>query len=102
MSHFKKALDTVKDSEIFRSASAIYETPAGSYNGLRATASFLKPLNRVSENPYGAGGGAQKLKQSDISGFGVIESENLSYDLKSMKTNELLRVNTPDEKGYVM
>jgi hypothetical protein len=56
MSHFKKALDTVKDSEIFRSASAIYETPAGSYNGLRATASFLKPLKRVSENHYGASG----------------------------------------------
>jgi hypothetical protein len=101
MSHFKKALDTVKDSEKFRSASAIYETPADSYNGLRATANFLKPLNRVSENHYGAGG-AQKLKQSDISGFGLIESENISYDLKTMKTNELLRVNTAEDKGYVM
>ena len=91
----------MKDSEIFRSASAIYETPGDSYNGLRATASFLKPLNWVSENHYGAGG-ARKPKQTDISGFGVIESENITYDLKSMKTNELLRVNTAEDKGYVM
>ena len=100
MSHFKKALETVKKSEKFRAASTMNESPAGGDHSIKVAAgNFLKPLNRVSDNPYGGNG---------VSGLGVIETENLNYDIRTIKTNELLksdtalRFNSSYEKGYAM
>ena len=98
MSHFKKALETVRGTQLFRAASAIYERPEDDDHGIRATSHFLKPLNRVSDNPYGD----RNPKQTDMSALEIFEAENINYDIKSIKTNEYLRVNTTDDKGYAM
>ena len=37
-----------------------------------------------------------------MSGLGTIENENINSDIRSIKTNELLRINSRDDKGYAM
>jgi hypothetical protein len=37
-----------------------------------------------------------------MSALEIFETENINYDIKSIKTNEYLRVNTTDDKGYAM